>query len=144
MVSGIPNGIILKILELILKQPVDSTVAFPTEWDENIIERTLVLLERDEIRPEDLPADIISPAPSEHTPATPGGFTVNAEYRIAKDHFNAHKHFAMTAAGWNWHFVDVVWIGLVVCVYLYDYFRDMLGLNPPHPHHVSALLSLWS
>ncbi|NUP91108.1 MAG: sigma-54-dependent Fis family transcriptional regulator [Candidatus Sumerlaeia bacterium] len=54
---------------------------------ENIIERTLVLLERDEIRPEDLPAEIISPSPGEHTPATPGGFTVNAEYRIAKEHF---------------------------------------------------------
>jgi two-component system NtrC family response regulator len=53
---------------------------------ENVIERTLVLLEGTEIRPEDLPADIIQPTPVEHTP-TPGGFTVNAEYRVAKDHF---------------------------------------------------------
>ncbi|MEB3285528.1 MAG: cytochrome c oxidase subunit 3 [Candidatus Sericytochromatia bacterium] len=44
--------------------------------------------------------------------------------RIALAHFTPQKHFAMTAAGWYWHFVDVVWIGLVVCVYLYDYVRD--------------------
>jgi DNA-binding NtrC family response regulator len=54
---------------------------------QNIIERTLVLLEGDEIRPEDLPADIINPTPSDHTPSSPGGFTVNAEYRVAKEHF---------------------------------------------------------
>jgi len=54
---------------------------------QNVIERTLVLLEGDEIRPEDLPSDIINPTPSEHTPSTPGGFTINAEYRIAKEQF---------------------------------------------------------
>ena len=46
--------------------------------------------------------------------------------RIYLGHFTPHKHFAMTAAGWYWHFVDIVWIGLVLCVYLYDYFRDLL------------------
>ncbi len=46
--------------------------------------------------------------------------------RIALNHFTPHKHFAMTAAGWYWHFVDVVWIGLVLCLYLYDYFRDWM------------------
>ena len=39
------------------------------------------------IAPEDLPADIINPTPSEHTPPVPGGFTINAEYRVAKEHF---------------------------------------------------------
>ncbi|MEB3223590.1 MAG: cytochrome c oxidase subunit 3 [Candidatus Sericytochromatia bacterium] len=44
--------------------------------------------------------------------------------RIWLGHFSTKKHFAMTAAGWYWHFVDVVWIGLVLAVYLYDYVRD--------------------
>ena len=46
--------------------------------------------------------------------------------RIAYNHFTPKKHFAMTAAGWYWHFVDVVWIGLVACLYLYDYLRDWM------------------
>ncbi|MBN1475473.1 sigma-54-dependent Fis family transcriptional regulator [Candidatus Sumerlaeota bacterium] len=55
---------------------------------ENVIERTLVLLEGDEIRIEDLPADIVNPSPSELTPTGHGGFTVDAEYRIAKEQFD--------------------------------------------------------
>ena len=40
-------------------------------------------------------------------------------WRVAIGHFTGHKHFAMTAAGWYWHFVDVVWIGLVAVLYLW-------------------------
>jgi cytochrome c oxidase subunit 3 len=43
--------------------------------------------------------------------------------RIARNHFDHERHFAMTAAGWYWHFVDVVWIGLVAVLYSYDYVR---------------------
>jgi heme/copper-type cytochrome/quinol oxidase subunit 3 len=39
--------------------------------------------------------------------------------RVAKGHFTSKKHFAMTAAGWYWHFVDVVWIGLVLALYVF-------------------------
>lgn len=38
--------------------------------------------------------------------------------RIYKGHFKAEKHFAFEAASWYWHFVDVVWIGLFIFVYL--------------------------
>lgn len=38
--------------------------------------------------------------------------------RIYKGHFEAEKHFAFEAASWYWHFVDVVWIGLFIFVYL--------------------------
>ena len=48
--------------------------------------------------------------------------------RIALDHFDHERHFAMTAAGWYWHFVDVVWIGLVLVLYGYDHIRA--ALNP--------------
>jgi cytochrome c oxidase subunit 3 len=39
--------------------------------------------------------------------------------RVALGHFTEKKHFAMTAAGWYWHFVDVVWIGLVAVLYVW-------------------------
>ncbi|GAA3568081.1 cytochrome c oxidase subunit 3 [Marinobacter xestospongiae] len=38
--------------------------------------------------------------------------------RIFKGHFTAEKHFGFEAASWYWHFVDVVWLGLFVFVYI--------------------------
>ncbi|WP_299692180.1 cytochrome c oxidase subunit 3 [uncultured Vibrio sp.] len=38
--------------------------------------------------------------------------------RIAKDHFSPKDHFAFQAGSWYWHFVDVVWLGLFVFVYV--------------------------
>lgn len=38
--------------------------------------------------------------------------------RIHKGHFSAEKHFGFEAAAWYWHFVDVVWLGLFVFVYV--------------------------
>ncbi len=38
--------------------------------------------------------------------------------RIMKGHFNAQNHFAFEATSWYWHFVDVVWIGLFLFVYI--------------------------
>ena len=38
--------------------------------------------------------------------------------RCAKGHFTAENHFAFEAAAWYWHFVDVVWLGLFVFVYM--------------------------
>ncbi|MDX1588341.1 MAG: cytochrome c oxidase subunit 3 [Oleiphilaceae bacterium] len=38
--------------------------------------------------------------------------------RLMKGHFTAENHFGYEAGAWYWHFVDVVWIGLFVCVYV--------------------------
>lgn len=38
--------------------------------------------------------------------------------RVAKDHFSPKDHFAFQAGSWYWHFVDVVWLGLFVFVYV--------------------------
>jgi cytochrome c oxidase subunit 3 len=38
--------------------------------------------------------------------------------RINKGHFTADSHFGFEAAAWYWHFVDVVWLGLFVFVYI--------------------------
>nr|WP_298415305.1 cytochrome c oxidase subunit 3 [uncultured Halomonas sp.] len=40
-------------------------------------------------------------------------------WRIQKGHFSAHNHFGFEAAAWYWHFVDVVWIGLFIFVYVF-------------------------
>jgi len=38
--------------------------------------------------------------------------------RIHKGHFTAGSHFGFEATSWYWHFVDVVWLGLFVFVYV--------------------------
>ncbi|MCW8926717.1 MAG: cytochrome c oxidase subunit 3 [Xanthomonadales bacterium] len=38
--------------------------------------------------------------------------------RAAKGHFKPRNHFAFEAVAWYWHFVDVVWLGLFIFVYL--------------------------
>ncbi|KAB0301708.1 cytochrome c oxidase subunit 3 [Vibrio fortis] len=38
--------------------------------------------------------------------------------RVAKDHFTPKDHFAFQAGSWYWHFVDVVWLGLFIFVYV--------------------------
>lgn len=38
--------------------------------------------------------------------------------RGRKGHFTADNHFAFEAAAWYWHFVDVVWLGLFLFVYI--------------------------
>jgi cytochrome c oxidase subunit 3 len=39
-------------------------------------------------------------------------------FRSVKGHFKPENHFAFEAAAWYWHFVDVVWLGLFIFVYL--------------------------
>jgi len=39
-------------------------------------------------------------------------------FRGMKSHFTQTNHFAFEAAAWYWHFVDVVWLGLFIFVYL--------------------------
>jgi cytochrome c oxidase subunit 3 len=38
--------------------------------------------------------------------------------RILRGHFTEEHHFGFEAAAWYWHFVDVVWIGLFIFVYV--------------------------
>jgi cytochrome c oxidase subunit III len=38
--------------------------------------------------------------------------------RAAKGQFTPERHFGFEAAAWYWHFVDVVWLFLFVCIYL--------------------------
>ncbi|MES1932185.1 cytochrome C oxidase subunit III [Salinisphaera shabanensis T35B1] len=38
--------------------------------------------------------------------------------RCLKGHFSSHDHFGFEAVAWYWHFVDVVWLGLFIFVYI--------------------------
>ncbi|MEM5529119.1 cytochrome c oxidase subunit 3 [Gammaproteobacteria bacterium AS21] len=38
--------------------------------------------------------------------------------RIIEGEFSAQKHFGFEAVAWYWHFVDVVWVGLFIFVYI--------------------------
>jgi len=38
--------------------------------------------------------------------------------RASLGHFSPEHHFAFEAVSWYWHFVDVVWLGLFIFVYL--------------------------
>ncbi len=38
--------------------------------------------------------------------------------RTMKGHFTPERHFVFEAGAWYWHFVDVVWVGLFIFVYL--------------------------
>ncbi len=39
--------------------------------------------------------------------------------RIYKGHFKPDHHFGFEAAAWYWHFVDIVWLFLFLCVYIW-------------------------
>lgn len=39
-------------------------------------------------------------------------------FRVLRGHFNKEHHFAFEAVAWYWHFVDVVWLGLFMFVYI--------------------------
>lgn len=39
--------------------------------------------------------------------------------RCLKGHFTKEHHFAFEATAWYWHFVDVVWLGLFIFVYIF-------------------------
>jgi len=39
--------------------------------------------------------------------------------RAYKGHFTPQQHFGFEAAAWYWHFVDVVWLFLFICIYVW-------------------------
>lgn len=44
-------------------------------------------------------------------------FLIVCLFRTMAGQFTADRHFGLEAAAWYWHFVDVVWLFLFVCVY---------------------------
>jgi len=46
-------------------------------------------------------------------------FLIVCYFRALKGHFKPDHHFGFEAAAWYWHFVDVVWLFLFICVYVW-------------------------
>jgi cytochrome c oxidase subunit III len=40
-------------------------------------------------------------------------------FRAMAGHFKPDQHFGLEAAAWYWHFVDVVWLFLFTCIYVF-------------------------
>lgn len=40
-------------------------------------------------------------------------------FRVMAGHFTEKHHFGFEAAAWYWHFVDVVWLFLFACIYVW-------------------------
>jgi cytochrome c oxidase subunit 3 len=46
-------------------------------------------------------------------------FLIVCLVRANKGHFTPQQHFGFEAAAWYWHFVDVVWLFLFICIYVW-------------------------
>ncbi|MBG1233420.1 cytochrome c oxidase subunit 3 [Aestuariivirga litoralis] len=49
--------------------------------------------------------------------------------RALKGDFTPKQHFGFEAAAWYWHFVDVVWLFLFVCIYIWGNHGGMMPLE---------------
>jgi len=55
--------------------------------------------------------------------------------RTTSHHFSNGHHFGFEAAAWYWHFVDVVWIFLYLCIYWWgSYMKKCLSTWAFDPH----------
>jgi len=43
-------------------------------------------------------------------------------FRFVKYHFTKEQHVGLEAAIWYWHFVDVVWIFVFICIYVWSFY----------------------
>lgn len=46
-------------------------------------------------------------------------FLIVCLFRAMAGHFKPEQHFGFEAAAWYWHFVDVVWLFLFCCIYVW-------------------------
>jgi len=56
-------------------------------------------------------------------------FLIVCFFRARAGHFKPEQHFGFEAAAWYWHFVDVVWLFLFFCVYVFG------SAGAPVAHH---------
>jgi cytochrome c oxidase subunit 3 len=46
-------------------------------------------------------------------------FLIVCFFRALAGHFKPEQHFGFEAAAWYWHFVDVIWLFLFACIYVW-------------------------
>ena len=59
--------------------------------------------------------------------------------RATQGHFKPDHHFGFEAAAWYWHFVDVVWLFLFICIYWWGDGRGDAGSPAMAGEHGLAL-----
>ena len=72
-------------------------------------------LRRPQLRLDVLHGDRLPRRARDHRHDLPAGVPV----RALKGHFTPKQHFGFEAAAWYWHFVDVVWLFLFACIYVW-------------------------
>ncbi len=84
----------------------------------------------------------IFPRPSSWRPASTASTSSSAPiflavclFRAIKGQFTPDHHFGFEAAAWYWHFVDVVWLFLFICVYWWGGSGATLRVDEPAPHN---------
>ncbi len=59
------------------------------------------------------------PASTASTSSSARCFLTVCWFRARAGQFTPQRHFGFEAAAWYWHFVDVVWLFLFICIYWY-------------------------
>ena len=58
-------------------------------------------------------------------------FLIVCLFRALAGHFTPKQHFGFEAAAWYWHFVDVVWLFLFICIYVWGAGMPAAALMQP-------------
>ena len=61
-------------------------------------------------------------------------------FRAIAGQFTPTRHFGFEAAAWYWHFVDVVWLFLFACIYVWGAGPGRAGLSHATAQHVQRHL----
>ena len=64
-------------------------------------------------------------------------FLIVCLFRAYAGHFSPTQHFGFEAAAWYWHFVDVVWLFLFVCIYVWGTGGGQTGRRRVTGPHIS-------
>ena len=54
-------------------------------------------------------------------------FLIVCLFRAYAGHFTTKQHLGFEFAAWYWHFVDVVWLFLFACIYVWGYGGPVAG-----------------
>ena len=65
-------------------------------------------------------------------------FLIVCLLRAYAGHFTPTQHLGFEFAAWYWHFVDVVWLFLFVCIYVWGHRRRPAASAPNRPAVIDA------
>jgi cytochrome c oxidase subunit III len=54
-------------------------------------------------------------------------FLIVCLFRVYAGHFTPTQHLGFEFAAWYWHFVDVVWLFLFICIYVWGHGAETMA-----------------